>query len=61
MKKEPVQQIIEGKPYPKAAGAYFGYRCCVNGEWYDCDQHGNITDRRYKEEGAKKAWLTKRK
>ncbi len=48
MNKGLIQPIIEGMPYPKAVGAYFGYRCCVNGEWYDCDQRGNITDGRYK-------------
>ena len=35
-----LEPVIEGHPYPKLYG---GYRCCVNGEWYDCDKHGNIT------------------
>ena len=43
-----LEPIIEGYPYPKGAGARFGYRCCIKGEWYDCDQYGNITDLRYK-------------
>ena len=41
-------ETIEGVDYPKDAGAIYGYRCCIKGEWYDCDQYGNITDRRYK-------------
>lgn len=43
-----LELVIEGYPYPKAAGAFYGYRCCIKGEWYDCDKYGNITDRRYK-------------
>ena len=43
-----LEPVIEGHPYPKAAGAIFGYRCCIKGEWYDCDKYGNITDGRYK-------------
>lgn len=40
-----LEPVIEGHPYPKLYG---GYRCRVNGEWYDCDKYGNITDRRYR-------------
>lgn len=40
-----IEPAIEGHPYPKLYG---GYRCCIKGEWYDCDKYGNITDLRYK-------------
>lgn len=42
------EPIIKGHPYPMAAGANFGYRCCVDGKWYNCDRYGNITDKEHK-------------
>lgn len=44
-------ETIEGVAYPKAAGAIFGYRVCINGEWYDCDKNGNVTDYRFRKDG----------
>ena len=41
-----IEPPIPFKPYPIAAGAYFGYRLFDGEKWHDCDKDGNVKGRK---------------